>query len=385
MTKKILFIFPSNFLHRNNGSANAAYIPLKMLKSLGFSIDLFSFNEIDNFGDFDEYNGENLIENLYLADVKSNAFFNKLKRKIKKILCSYYPDSFMYDTVLKKFKEVIKNTNYDYIYVHYINWVDLFRNIKIPPATKLIYNMHDSDFVQHIYNRGICKSGNRFEQEFNALSVFNRVICVSFDEMLFWSKFYPNKEFFFFPPVNPLKDLNVTGGGALDVLLLGAYNPHNIKGAEWFLDKVLPHLPQNISITFCGKFLTGLSTEHREKVVQRSINSIDFADDIEALYARTKVVIVPILGGTGIKIKILEALSYSIPVVSTLLGVDGLPDKYENGCLVADQPVEFAEYIKRLLEDEDFYCSVKEKSKNYFNKYISYERNMKVLEKCFGD
>jgi glycosyltransferase involved in cell wall biosynthesis len=169
------------------------------------------------------------------------------------------------------------------------------------------------------------------------------------------------------------------------VLLLGAYNPHNIKGAAWFLDKVLPCLPKNILITFCGKFLTGLSTEYHEKIVQYDINAIDFVNDLEALYGKTKIVIVPILGGTGIKIKTLEALSYTIPVVSTLLGVEGLPDKYENGCLVADNPADFAANITRLLNDDMFYQSTRNKAKSYFNKYISYERNMKVLEKCFGD
>jgi hypothetical protein len=111
MTKKILVLFPSNFSRRNYGSANGAYIPVKMLKSLGFSLDLFSINAIDDFSDFDDFNKDKLIDTLFLVDVNKKQFFFRLKRKIKKILGLVYPDTFALDPVLIKFRQII-NTNY---------------------------------------------------------------------------------------------------------------------------------------------------------------------------------------------------------------------------------------------------------------------------------
>jgi glycosyltransferase involved in cell wall biosynthesis len=243
--------------------------------------------------------------------------------------------------------------------------------------------MHDNDFIQHFYNWGSKKIGRKFEDELEALKYYHIFICNSHDEMMLWSKFFPDRKFYFFPPVNRLKELP-NESKIIDVLYIGAYNPHNIAGARWFLDEVCPFLPENISITFCGKFMTGLQPEYLKKIKNKNISTIDFADNIETLYAKAKTVVVPLLGGTGIKIKTLEALSYSVPIVTTLFGVDGLPDKYENGCLVSDKPEEFAAYIKRLLEDNNFYNAVKEKQNAYYMKYLSFERNLNIIKEIFN-
>jgi glycosyltransferase involved in cell wall biosynthesis len=242
--------------------------------------------------------------------------------------------------------------------------------------------MHDNDFIQHYFNKGIERIGERFEVELETLEYYHDYICLSFDEMMFWSKFFPGKKFYFFPPANQLKELKNTEK-TIDVLLIGANNPHNIAGAYWFLDEVCPRLSENISITFCGRFISGFQHKYSEKIIKYNIFTIDFAENVERLYEKTKIVIVPILNGTGIKIKTLEAFSYSIPIVSTLMGVDGLPDKYENGCLVSNDPVEFALNIKKLLENDDFYNRTKEKQKNYYMKYLSFERNLNIIKEIF--
>ena len=160
--KRILLMFNVNFLKRNMGSAHGVYLPVKILKSLGFDLDLFATSQIDDFSDFDKYNNEEIIDNLYFVDLKKKKdIFTKLEiisNKIKKILDSkpkYSQNSYISLPVLKKFQDIIKNNHYDFIYVHYIYWVDLFRYSKIPAVTRLIYNMHDVSFIQHLYNNGV--------------------------------------------------------------------------------------------------------------------------------------------------------------------------------------------------------------------------------------
>ena len=385
--KKVLLIFPGNFLRRDMGCANGAYIPVQMIKMMGFSIDLFSTNSDDDFSDFEMYNNENLIDKLYLVNIEKSGFLGKVKKKLKKIFGIprvYYSNSSVSDKILNEFQKVIKSTRYNYIYVHYINWSDFFRYSDIPSYTKLVFNMHDTDFIQHFFNWGMRGIGKKLEDELEALKYYHSFICNSHDEMMFWLKFFPDKKFYFFPPVNRLKELP-NNSKTIDVLYIGAYNPHNITAAHWFLDEVCPFLPKNISIVFCGKFLSGLQSEYLEKIKDRNISTVNFAEKIESLYEKTKIVVVPLLGGTGIKIKTLEAITYSIPVVTTVFGVDGFPDKYENGCLVTDDPGEFAANITRLLEDNNFYDSVIEKQKNYYMKYLSFERNLNIIKEIFGD
>ena len=84
--------------------------------------------------------------------------------------------------------------------------------------------------------------------------------------------------------------------------------------------------------------------------------------------------------GTGIKIKVVESMENGLPVVCTERGVDGLPDKTECGCLVAEDEKDFAEYINKLISDEKFYNEVSQKIKNYYNKIFDREKNKDKLK-----
>lgn len=71
--------------------------------------------------------------------------------------------------------------------------------------------------------------------------------------------------------------------------------------------------------------------------------------DAIAQLARAKVAVVPLLAGSGTRLKILEAWAAATPVVSTRLGAEGLPVKDGENILLADCPAEFARAIDALL------------------------------------
>ena len=81
--------------------------------------------------------------------------------------------------------------------------------------------------------------------------------------------------------------------------------------------------------------------------------------DLEEFYTNARVAICPMLSGTGIKIKVLEALSYGLPVVTNRRGIDGLINKKNNGCIVCQDPKDFADNINQLIKDDVFYQNMK--------------------------
>ena len=74
----------------------------------------------------------------------------------------------------------------------------------------------------------------------------------------------------------------------------------------------------------------------------------DVEDAVREL-ARAQVAVVPLLAGSGTRLKILEAWAAGTPVVSTTLGAEGLPAREGEHILLADGPVAFAEAASRLL------------------------------------
>lgn len=77
-------------------------------------------------------------------------------------------------------------------------------------------------------------------------------------------------------------------------------------------------------------------------------------DGLEALYRRSRACVVPVLSGTGTRIKILEALARGVPVVSTSKGAEGLAVVGGEHLLIADDPRAFANAALRLLRNADF-------------------------------
>jgi glycosyltransferase involved in cell wall biosynthesis len=75
----------------------------------------------------------------------------------------------------------------------------------------------------------------------------------------------------------------------------------------------------------------------------------NFVDDVADFYARVAVVVVPLLSGTGVSIKTLEAIEYRKPVVASRVGVRGLPLHLPPSVVVAEQPAEFAHAIEKFL------------------------------------
>jgi glycosyltransferase involved in cell wall biosynthesis len=65
--------------------------------------------------------------------------------------------------------------------------------------------------------------------------------------------------------------------------------------------------------------------------------------------ARSRVAVVPLLTGSGTRLKILEAWAAGLPVVSTTLGAEGLPVRSGETILLADDPSSFAAEVTRLL------------------------------------
>ena len=76
-------------------------------------------------------------------------------------------------------------------------------------------------------------------------------------------------------------------------------------------------------------------------------------EDIREPLARYQTFVCPVLTGSGIRVKLLEAFASGIPVVSTTLGAEGLAATDGDICALADDPAEFARKIISLLDGPD--------------------------------
>ncbi|HUO28996.1 MAG TPA: glycosyltransferase [Bryobacteraceae bacterium] len=101
--------------------------------------------------------------------------------------------------------------------------------------------------------------------------------------------------------------------------------------------------------------------------------------DAVAELARAKVAIVPILAGSGTRVKILEAWAAGVPVVSTPAGAEGLPVRDGEHLLLADTAAGFADAVSRLLGDADLRQRIGRAARYLFECEFSWDAARKYL------
>jgi glycosyltransferase involved in cell wall biosynthesis len=134
------------------------------------------------------------------------------------------------------------------------------------------------------------------------------------------------------------------------------YQP-NVEALTWFLTGVLPLIRR--SVPKVGFLFAGSDAQRVAQSLQAasgiSLEGVEWISDppdIRPAFNRGLVYVVPLLCGGGSRLKILEAMSMRVPVVSTSVGAEGVPYQDGRHLLLADGAEAFAAAVVRLLQDE---------------------------------
>jgi len=136
------------------------------------------------------------------------------------------------------------------------------------------------------------------------------------------------------------------------MLFLGSFRHlPNQEGLHWFTRKVLPAVlerKRNARLIIVG---AEPPSAHSLPHLPENIELRGFVEDVREPLGRYAVFVCPILSGSGMRVKLLEAFAAGIPVVSTPLGAEGLAGKDGEICSLAADPLEFAQKIVELFDD----------------------------------
>ncbi len=385
--KKILFFMPDNPLKKNSGNKIRALSFLQYFKSRGFNVHFVSEYFWGEWTDDDtsEFENSNLAQTtsvLYRKPFKRNFFYyffcyvlpNFFYQKKLSTTPTPFPELVTY-RLKKAFNDILRKNDFDYIFINYASWSTLIEDNKLVKNAKIILDTHDFLTAQ---NQQKFKIGPSFQEEIRRLSLFDLVLAISIEEQYIFSQFCKS-EIKLAPMMieKPKENPILVSKRKFDIIYVASKNPHNIQAASWFMSLVYPLLPKSVTICMIGEITQFISKEHS------NITTIPFAQDLATYYEQAKIAICPMLSGTGTKIKVIEALSYSLPIVCNLRGVDGLVNKSNNGCLVSDDPEEFKEHITTLLNDQQEYNKLSLLARQTFESNYEEENCYKKLDRLF--
>jgi glycosyltransferase involved in cell wall biosynthesis len=153
------------------------------------------------------------------------------------------------------------------------------------------------------------------------------------------------------------------------------YHP-NRTGVEWFARHVWPSLRD--TFPQCEWVLAGKNPHAvRDAVAGPRVRLTGEVEDAIPEIAASMVAIAPLLSGSGTRIKILEAWSAGVPVVSTPIGAEGLPAE---GVLLAENPADFAAAVGRLLASDSLRREIAATARSILNANFTWEAGWSVLD-----
>jgi glycosyltransferase involved in cell wall biosynthesis len=163
----------------------------------------------------------------------------------------------------------------------------------------------------------------------------------------------------------------------IDVLFVGtmSWKP-NTDAVKWFLSEVLPLIKlefPDIKVRIIGKNAT-----QKIESQENNVEVIGFIESLDEVYKAAKLFINPSQSGGGVKIKLMEASAFGLPIVTTSQGISGFEDGIKEYLLAKDKPIDFARAVIQLLKNEDQRKDYSQRIFEYAQKKFDIQENQKV-------
>lgn len=249
-------------------------------------------------------------------------------------------------------------------YLPLVNWVDGALWLNGMLRGPFWIESHDVKFLKRVKKTGAAVHefavSQRFRSEAAVLAQAAAIVSISPGDHAILSAMSPANPNFYIPSYDT--DYAPVSGDAPtsmehDVLFVGSGNDFNVDGLSGFITAHSAWL-QTVRFAVAGQ----VSEKPKMRAALAQVPGakvLGFVDDLTVLYARSKMVISPV-DGTGLKIKVVEALRHGKPVFASRHSRDGLPPGYE-ACVFPLEPA----LIDAMLADESQLASAVEAAQAY--------------------
>jgi glycosyltransferase involved in cell wall biosynthesis len=147
----------------------------------------------------------------------------------------------------------------------------------------------------------------------------------------------------------------------------------NKEAVQLLLNTIFPLIKKEIpsaQLILAGSFMPQDLLIHQQEGVQ----IVGFVDDLKLFFNSNGILLSPIQSGSGVRIKLIEAMNMGLPIISTSKGAVGIPQ--EGQLIIEDNPNEFAQKAVKLYRDSILRAELGAKaydfaSKNYSTKSIA--------------
>jgi glycosyltransferase involved in cell wall biosynthesis len=148
--------------------------------------------------------------------------------------------------------------------------------------------------------------------------------------------------------------------------------PPNVNGVEYLALEILPEVWKEMpDVTL--KIVGATPSPKVQKLANKNIEVTGWVDDIREYYKEAKIFVAPMLIGTGLQNKLLEAMAMNLPCITTPLANNALKAKENVGILIGKNKEEFKEHILLLLNNKDKASEVAQNGSEFIKNQYNWE------------
>lgn len=346
----------------NSGYPIVVYNTIKGLLRLGVEISLFSLNASKHKVDVDDIYDpifEQINFHSYHIDTEVNiwgAFFNIFSNQ------SYNVSRFYDDDAAKLLENVLRENEFDIIQFEGLFIVPYLDLVKEHSKAKLIYRAHNIEFdvwerlaireqftPRRKYLEFLARRLKVYEKE--QINRFHQVFAISNHDRQSILQFGCQTKLDVFPVAVDLDrykvDLTKTCFPTLFHLGAMDWRP-NKEGLEWFLDEIWPDIEKlsgELRFYIAGK---NMQKQFFDYDSDNLIVEGEVFDAVEFMNSKA-IMIVPLLSGSGMRVKIIEGMAMQKCIIATSMAAEGINCKHGKDILIADTPDEFYRSILQCI------------------------------------
>lgn len=374
-------VVPFDGISHAGGKTYNTYLKRLALED-GINIEVLAFSrkcELDK-RDYKEYG---IIDHTIISSgsISTNIIHGILDTWGKLTRYGKFYSFFKKQKILYELKKMNRNNELpDIIELEWTDMVLLAKDIRMLfPHIIILGSEHDVTFLG-AYRRYLNEKGQNKalykkyvlikKMELDAISSCNIVMPHNKkDEELLISNGVSKSKVFTIVPyyhnMTNVKRININN----DILFWGAMGrSENVEACQWFIDKVMPLL-ENINI----RFVIAGNNPPDELITQQNNKIIvtGFVKDETSLFENSMCFVCPLINGAGIKVKILEAMSSGIPVLTNEIGIEGIPAKQGESYIHCSSPEEYAKAIVCFYNDRNYIKTIGDSGKKMVNQYFN--------------
>lgn len=324
----------------------------------------------------------------YLRATHFESVFVDTTPKIKdalKSFCqgrSYQISRFFSKSMTSKLKQILENETFDIVHIesiymaHYIDTIRKYSNAKIVLRLHNIEHQiweqladNESWPIQKMLYKSIARRIEKFEEK--VLLNVDGYMTISDPDYQYFHQIFPNVYGIVIPfgidlDHYPSEEDHIPSENP-SLFHIGSMNwSPNIEGIEWFLDDIWPEILKVhpiLSFTIAGHAIPDklfLRKDHNVHIVGEVPDVCDFMADHD-------IMIVPLLSGSGIRIKIVEAMALGKVVITTSVGAEGLAVESGKHLFIADTPEQFVSAVSKCIATPDLCTIIGENARNYIS------------------